>query len=276
MQLTKKRGLYEATRTVYLPVSKILTNPSQSGRTTDSVEMRKLSESVAKYGVLQPLSVRRHGPGYELLSGERRLRAAALAGLKEVPCVVMDVNTRESAVLMLIEKLRRRDLDFIEQARGLARLVNMYGYSQEEAARFVGLSQSAVANKLRLLKIPQDVLYIIRDAGLSERHARALLRLEIESDMSAALGTVIAEDMTVAKTESMIDDILSGRPQKENRPPEPDKSLNENTAFVLNDAHLFVNSITRGVKLLRDSGVAVWLEREETEKELTLTITIPK
>ena len=125
MQLTKKRGLYESARIVYLPVGKILANPDRSGRITESAEMRKLSESIAKYGVLQPLSVRRHESGYELLSGERRLRAAMIAGLNEVPCVVMDVNTRESAVLMLIEKLRRRDFDFIEQARGLSRLVNM-------------------------------------------------------------------------------------------------------------------------------------------------------
>ena len=274
MQLTKKRGLYEAARTVYLPISKILTNPDQHERIADSAEMRKLSESIAKYGVLQPLSVRRHESGYELLSGERRLRAAKIAGLNEVPCIVIDVNTRESAVLMLIEKLKRRDIDFIEQARGLSRLVNTYGYSQEEVARFVGLSQPAVANKLRLLKIPSDILYIIRDAGLSERHARALLRLEIESDIAAALGTVIAEEMTVAKTEEMIDNILSGRPQKVHLPLQRDEP--KKTVFVINDTRLLVNSITRGVKLLRNSGVAVRLEQEETEKELTLTITIPK
>ena len=117
-------------------------------------------------------------------------------------------------------------------------------------------------------------MYIIRDAGLSERHARALLRLEIETDMIAALGAVIAEDMTVANTESMVDGILSGRPQKEIPPPERDK--HEKTVFILRDARLLVNSITRGVKLMRNSGIDVRLEQEETEKELTLTITIPK
>jgi ParB family chromosome partitioning protein len=242
----------------------------------DTEEIQKLSESIEKYGVLQPLSVRRLGRGYELLSGERRMRAAMLAGLSEVPCVIMDVNTRESAVLMLVENLLRRDLDFIEAARGLSRLVNMYGYSQEEAARLVGLTQPTVANKLRLLKMPPDLLLTIREAGLSERHARALLRLDSEEDMVKVLETVIKQDLNVAKTESFIEAFLENakNPQSAEKPPaEPPQ---QKSVYVIRDPRLLVNSIARGVKLLRKSGVNVEMAQQETETSIILTVTIPK
>jgi len=280
MQLLRKRGLYEASRIVYLPVSEIAANPNQPRRHIEPAEMREMSESIAKYGVLQPLSVRRLGSGYELLSGERRMRAAMLAGLTEVPCVIMDVGTRESAVLVLVDNLQRRELDFIEEARGLSRLVSVYGYSQEETARLVGLSQSAVANKLRLLKIPTDLLVIIREAGLTERHARALLRLEGEAEMIAALETVIRQDMNVAKTDAYIDEFLAGKTEDERLPPDaPVYEANEmhpKSIIILKDVRLLINSITRGVNLLRQSGVSAKLEQEEDERGLVLTITIQK
>jgi len=269
MQLIKKRGLYEASRIVYLPVSKISTNPDQPRRLIEPHEMRELSASIAKYGVLQPLSVRRLGGRYELLSGELRMRAAVLAGLNEVPCVVMDVNTRESAVLILVENLLRRDLDFIEEAHGLSRLVNTYGYSQEEVARLVGLSQPTVANKLRLLKIPTGPLGAIRDAGLTERHARALLRLGGEDEIMAVLEMVIKDDLTVAKTESYIEEFLK-------KEATPTASPAPNMVFIIKDARMLINSITRGVGLLRKSGINAKINQEETAKELVLTITIPK
>jgi len=276
MQLIRKRGLYEASRIIYLPISEISANPDQPRRRMDTEEIQKLSESIEKYGVLQPLSVRRLGRGYELLSGERRMRAAMLAGLREVPCVIMDVNTRESAVLMLVENLLRRDLDFIEEARGLSRLVNMYGYSQEEAARLVGLTQPTVANKLRLLKMPPDLLLTIREAGLSERHARALLRLGNEKDMIKVLETVIKQDLNVAKTESFIEEFLekAKNPQSAEKP--PSETPQQKSVYVIRDPRLLVNSIARGVKLLRKSGVNVGMEQRETDTAIVLTVTIPK
>ena len=272
LRLIRKRGLYETNKIVYLPIGEIMTSPEQARQQIEPVEIQKLSESIAKYGVLQPISVRRLGRGYELLSGERRMRAAKLAGLTEIPCVIMDANTRESAVLVLIENLLRRDLDFIEEARGLSRLVNMYGYSQEDVARFVGLTQPAVANKLRILKIPQEVLYIMRDAGLSERHARALLRLESEDAMVIVLETIIKDDLTVAKTEELIEQVLSPEPLPKAVP----ESAQQKSVFIVKDARLLINSITRGVSLLRKSGVDVSLRHDETEKESVLTIRIPK
>ena len=274
MQLPRRRGLYEANRIVYLPIGEITANPNQPRRHMDPAEMREMSESVAKYGILQPLSVRRLGSGYELLSGERRLRAAMLAGMKEVPCVVMDVNTRESAVLLLVENLQRRELDFIEQARGLSRLVSIYGYSQEEAARLVGLSQPAIANKLRLLKVPLDLLVIMREAGLTERHARALLRLESEADMISVLETVIRQDMNVAKTDAYIDEFLT---DKQSPAPTPDaRERHASPTIILRDARLLINSIMRGVTVLRQSGVRAEMTQAESDGELVVTITIQK
>ncbi|MDR3278184.1 MAG: ParB/RepB/Spo0J family partition protein, partial [Oscillospiraceae bacterium] len=135
MQLIKKRGLFEASRVVYLPMGDISLNPGTPRRDSPPGTMRDLAASIAKYGILQPLSVRRSGGGYELISGERRLRGAMLAGLREVPCIILDVGEQESAALVLVENLQRRDLDFVEEARALARLRGLYGYSQEETAR---------------------------------------------------------------------------------------------------------------------------------------------
>jgi len=272
MQLIRRRGLYEASKIVYLPVTEISPNPDQPRRHLNPAETRELSDSIAKYGVLQPLSVRRLGRGYELLSGERRMRAAMLCGLKEVPCVIMDVNTRESAVLMLVENLLRRDLDFIEEARGLSRLVSMYGYSQEEVSRLVGLSQSAVANKIRLLKMPTELLLIIREAGLTERHARALLRLKTEDDIISTLETIIKLDLNVAKTEAYIDDFL-GKPAE---PPPPEPSQAQDPVIVVKDARLLINSITRGVSVLKKSGIDVEMEQEEDDRGIVIKLTISK
>ena len=145
MQLMKKRGLYEASRIVYIAVGDILPNPGQPRKCFDPNALRELAGSISRYGILQPLSVRRRGSCFELVSGERRLRAAKLAGLKEVPCVILDIDSQESSILALVENLQRKDLDFIEEAEGLYRLINHSGYKQEEVARLVGLSQSAGA-----------------------------------------------------------------------------------------------------------------------------------
>ena len=270
MQLVKRRALFEASKIVYLPIGDIRQNPERPLRRAEPGAARELAASVEKYGILQPLSVRRCGEGYELISGERRLKAAMLVGIKEVPCIIMDVDTQESAVLALVENLQRRDLDFIEEARGLSRLVNIFGYNQEETARLIGRSQPAVANKLRLLKLPPDILYLIKEAGLSERHARALLRLETEEDMVKILEQIVKNDLTVLKTDELIDAFLTGTPAKPE--PEPDA----NPLFVIKDIRLFLNTVDRGVSMMQKAGLEVEYTRENTDESLLLTIKIPK
>ena len=164
-------------------VSDIVRNPNQPRKYFDPEAIAQLAESIRQYGVLNPLTVRRApGGGYELVAGERRLRAARVAGLNDVPCLVIAADNEDSSAIALVENLQRRDLDFFEEAEGFKRLIDQYGLTQEEAARKVGKTQSAVANKLRLLRLSQQNMELIRSANLTERHARCLLRLDDETD----------------------------------------------------------------------------------------------
>ena len=241
----------------------------QPRKVFDEASLAELAESIRSYGILHPLTVRRRSGRYELVAGERRLRAAKLIGLREVPCVLMDVNMEDAGLIALIENLQRRDLDFLEEANGIRQLIRMFGMSQEEAARRLGKSQSAVANKLRLLKLPEDVLETLRARGLSERHARALLRLPDDESRRAALQRIIDRDMTVAAAESYIETLLAQKETGE-EPAEGKRS------FVMRDLRLFLNSVTRSLELMRQGGVAADMQKRETPDALILTISIPK
>ena len=255
---------------VSLRVEDLSPNPVQPRKHFDEQALRELSESIQSYGILNPLTVRLRCGKYELVAGERRLRAARMAGLREVPCILVDVNMEDASLLALIENLQRKDLDFLEEAEGLQRLIRMFGMSQEEAARRIGKSQSAVANKLRLLKLPREVLESLREHGLSERHGRALLRLPDAAAQKLALAYVLENDLTVAATESYVDTLLSppGEAPEEKR--EPRRSL------VLKDVRIFLNSLTRNIDLMKQGGIDAGVKRVETEDSLILTISIPK
>ena len=177
MQSLRTRPGLRRGNLLYLRPEDISPNPVQPRRHFDQEALAELSESIRSYGILNPLTVRRRGGRYELVAGERRLRAAKLAGLTEVPCLLVDVDMQDAGLLALVENLQRKDLDFLEEAEGLRQLIDRFGLSQEDAARRIGKSQSAVANKLRLLRLPGDILEALRDNGLTERHGRALLRL---------------------------------------------------------------------------------------------------
>lgn len=189
--------------------------PHRSGRIRASAEdlrpagLQELAASIAEYGIVQPLTVRRRDGFYELVAGERRLRAARDGGASGGALHLLSVDEAQSGMVALVENLQRRDLDYIEEAEGLARLMRLYGLSQEQAAQRVGKSQSAVANKLRLLRHSPQVLALLRENQLSERHARALLRLPEEEDRLAVLQTVIRQQLNVAKTEAYIDAYLA-------------------------------------------------------------------
>ena len=255
-----------------LRVEDLAPNPVQPRRRFDEEELRELSESIRSYGILNPLTVRLRCGKYELVAGERRLRAAKLAGLKEVPCLLVDVDMQDAGLLALVENLQRKDLDFLEEAEGLQRLIRMFGMSQEEAARRIGKSQSAVANKLRLLKLPPDVLDALRPNGLSERDGRALARLPDGESQRAALAVILENHMTVAAADAYIDALLS---PPEEAPPPPEKKERRRT-FVLKDVRLFLNTVTRSIDLMKQGGIDAGMKREETEDALILTISIPK
>ena len=263
MQCGKLKTYMETGRVVFLSVRAIRPNPAQPRQVFDQNGLQELAASIVQHGILQPLSVRRVGNIYELIAGERRLRAAKLAGLEEVPCLLMSMDENQSGLAALVENLQRRDLDFIEEAQGLARLMQLGGLSQEQAAQKVGKSQSAVANKLRLLRHSPQVLDALRSAGLTERHARALLKLNKAEDKLAAIGLIAQRGLTVAQTEQYVQDMLSDRVPgtRRRRPP---------------DIREFLNDLTQSLALIQSAGVAAVSRQQETDREITLTITIPK
>lgn len=253
---------------VQLPVGDIDANPNQPRKLFDDERLAELSQSIAEYGVISPLTVRLHYGRYELVSGERRLRAARMAGLKKVPCIILDVDMEESGLLALVENLQRQDLDFLEEARGIENLMRLYGLSQEECARRLGRSQSAVANKLRLLRLPGDVLDSLRENGLTERHGRALLRLPDDAARRAALEHILAEGLNVAQTDRYIDSLLAPAPEKP-------KSARKRS-FILKDVRVFLNTVSHSLDVMKKGGIAAGMRQEETEDELIVTISIPK
>lgn len=259
-QKTAKRQVLD------LPIANISPNPYQPRREFDSKELEDLAQSIAQVGILQPLSVRRVSGGWELIAGERRLRAAELAGLSCVPCLPVEADDDASALLALVENLQRKDLDVWEEAAALRQLIDRHHLSQEEAAKRVGKSQSAVANKLRLLKLPRDVIDSLRANQLSERHARALLRLDNAEAQRAVVQHIIKYQLNVAQTEAYIERLC--RRQEVPRRASP--------VYRFRDVRLFLNTVKKSLAVMQSAGVNARCGHEETDSEITLTIHIPK
>ena len=260
MQCQKLKTYMETGRVVFLPVRSIRPNPAQPRRVFREEALKELSESILRHGILQPLSVRRVQGGYELICGERRLRAAQMAGLTDVPCILMQMDDRESGMTAMIENLQRQDLDFVEEAQGISRLMGQFGMSQEQTARLLGKSQSAVANKLRLLRHSETVLEALRQAELTERHARALLKLPDEETKLRAVAEISRQGMSVARTESYVESLLA-------QPREREAKANVSA---------FLNALTQSLAKIQLSGIGAVSERRETDSQIVLTITIPK
>ncbi len=260
MQCQKLKTYMESGRVVFLPARAIRPNPLQPRKVFREEALAELADSIRQHGILQPLSVRRAGTSYELIAGERRLRAGILAGLTEIPCIVMNMDDRESGMTALVENLQRQDLDFIEEAKGISLVMEQWSMSQEQAARLLGKSQSSIANKLRLLKHSPQVLQALREAGLTERHARALLRLPTEPEKLKAIDTIGRLGMSVARTERYIDQLLTA---PEDRP-------------LQADVGAFLKNVSQTLTRIQRCGIPAVSERRETEDEIVLTITIPK
>ena len=259
MQCQKLKTYMETGRVVFLPAKSIRPNPAQPRKVFREEAIAELAESIRQHGILQPLSVRRVGVGYELIAGERRLRAGILAGLTEIPCIVMNMDDKESGMTALVENLQRQDLDYIEQARGISYVMEQWSMSQEQAARLLGKSQSAIANKLRILRHSEAVLVQIRQSGLTERHARALLKLRSDEEKLCAIAEIARQGMSVARAEKYIEALLTEKkdPKKAN-------------------VGSFLNSLTQSLQKIQLSGIPAVSERRETDSQIVLTITIPK
>lgn len=260
MQCQKLKTYMETGRVIFLPARSIRPNPAQPRKIFDHDALAELAESIRRHGILQPLSVRRVGTAYELIAGERRLRAAQLAALNEIPCIVMNMDDKESGMAAMIENLQRQDLDFIEEAWGISSLMQNWAMSQDQVAKLLGKSQSAVANKLRILRHSSRVLTAIREAGLTERHARALLKLEGEDEKLSAIAVIARQGMSVARAEQYIESLMTQRQNKQPRA----------------NVGAFLNSLTQSLARIQSSGIPAVSERRETEDRIVLTITIPK
>ncbi len=262
-----RKSEFLSSRVQYLPINQIRPNPQQPRRRFEVEALEELAESIRAYGILQPLTVRKVASGYELVAGERRLRAARIAQLREVPCLVAQVDEEDSALLALIENLQRRDLDFWDEAEAIAKLIGRYHLSQEQAAKKIGKSQPAVANKLRLLRLSENVRKKVQEAQLTERHTRALLRLTDEQEQLRVIDCIAMRQMNVAQTEEYIEQLLK---ERQTVPPKG------RTTYIIKDVRLFLNSINRGLNMMRQAGVDADWGRKDTEEAILLTIRIPK
>ncbi|MCL2189252.1 MAG: nucleoid occlusion protein [Defluviitaleaceae bacterium] len=249
---------------LHLALDEIRPNPYQPRRYFDPTRLDELAASIRAYGVLQPISVRRTEEGYELVAGERRLRACRIAGLALVPAIVTDMGEMDSAVLAMIENLQRQDLHFFEEAEGFANLMQDYGFTQDALAMRVGKTQSTVANKIRILKLSDAARILIMENELTERHARALLKLKSEADQLDVLSRIIKQGLNVRKTEDLIDHILG-----ENEAP-------RKTVFVpfIRDIRILTNSIKENLDTVRRAGIDSKFDIEQTEKGYEIRISL--
>ena len=260
MQCQKLKTYMETGRVIFLPARAIQPNPSQPRKIFREDALTELSDSIRQHGILQPLSVRRITGGYELIAGERRLRAAQMAGVTDIPCIVMNMNERESGTAAMVENLQRQDLDFVEEARGISFLMESWSMSQEQVARLLGKSQSAIANKLRILRHSPEVLQALREGELTERHGRALLKLRTEEEKMQTIEVIVRQNMSVARAEKYISQLLEASEPK--------------TQPV--NVGAFLNGLSQSLARIQSSGIPAISERRETENQIVLTITIPK
>lgn len=252
-----------------IPIIKIRPNKAQPRKVFSESELSALAQSIFENGILQPLTVRKVSSAeYELIAGERRLRASVLAGLQKVPCIVIKCSDKESAVYALLENLQRCDLGMFEEARGVSRLIRRYGLTQQEAASKLGKTQSTIANKLRLLRLTYEEQEWIENAGLSERHARALLRLTDENTRREALSRVISESLNVMQTENLVNLMLTVTPKQEKK-----QGVNK---VVVKDVRIFVNTINKAIDTMKLAGIDAQTDKIDTDNFIEYKIRIPK
>ena len=248
-----------------LETDKIVPNPAQPRKYFSEEAISSLADSIRRHGILQPLTVRAAADGlFELVAGERRLRAAKVAGLSRVPCLLIDTDDRTSAALAVVENVQRENLNMFEEAEAIGRLAAAYGLTQEQIAQRLSCSQSAVANKLRLLKLSKEHRAMILSSGLTERHARALLRLRDEDKRDDALRQIIGRRLNVAASEELIDRIAAGGPKE---PPV--------RKFILRDVRIFYQSIDRAVELVRRAGVPIEEEKHDADDVTEIVLRVP-
>ncbi len=254
---------------VYLPIENVRLNPYQPRREMDRESLEELCASIKQYGLMQPVVVRRiNERDFELIAGERRLRACRMAGLVQISAIVVRAGGTDSAVMALIENIQRENLGYIDEAMAFCTLISEHGITQEELAGRVGKSQSTIANKIRILKLSPEIQRMLSEYELSERHARALLRLPDEKTRLRALNLIVSRGLNVSKTEELVESLLStGKPPVEKKNGE---------VRVFKDVRIFSNTISKAVDMMKQSGIDARTSKTENDEYIEYTIKIPK
>lgn len=248
-------------------IDRIKPNFYQPRKEFDTEAIKELAESIKNFGVIQPLTVRPKDEIYELIAGERRLRASKYLGLEKVPVIIKELSDQETAEISLVENLQRRDLDFIEEATAYARLLADFNLTQKELAARVGKSQSTVANKLRILKLPRKVLSQLAAPGVTERHARALLRLADEDIQLKVVRKIKEKGLTVRETGELIEEILEE---------DIEEKETGKLSTVVQDMRLFINSLNSTIQEMEKAGLEVNVDRKEGDTYIEYNIRLPK
>lgn len=252
-----------------IPIKSIKPNPNQPRQEMDPQALKELTLSIMEYGLMQPITVRQVRPfEYELIAGHRRLEACKSLGLAYIPAIVMCASETDSAVLSLVENIQRENLNYMEEAEAFAALVNEHGLTQEELADKLGKNQSTIANKIRILKLSPEVREILTENNLTERHARALLKLPDEHMRLKAVKTIVDRGLNVAKSEELIEAMLTEKPKEE---PPANKNIR-----ILKDVRVFTNTIKQAVDMMRRSGIEAQANKKESDTFIEYTIIIPK
>lgn len=272
LQIAKEEKKDEIRNISYLNIDSVRPNPYQPRKQFSKASLEELCESIKQYGVIQPINVRKiTNNHYELVAGERRLRAATMAGLTQIPAIIINVNDNDSAVLALIENLQREDLSYMEEAEGYNNLINEHGFTQEDLANKIGKSQSTIANKIRLLKLPPMVKKILQDNSLTERHARALLKLHDEQLQLKVLKNVCEKGLNVKKTEELVERAIEKYTAQEK-----EKVAERKFTRAIKDIRIFVNTIKQAIDIMKKSGVNVRAAQLDRGEYIEFVIRVPK
>ena len=253
---------------IHIPIDSIRRNPYQPRQNFDQEALEELCQSICQYGLLQPIVVRMvNGKDFELVAGERRLCACRMAKMESVPAVVVRVSGTDSAVMALIENIQRENLNYIEEAEAYNSLLSDHGMTQEELALHLGKSQSTIANKVRILKLSPTIRQILKEHNLTERHARAILRIPDEKTRLRTLDRIVKRGMNVSAAEAYVEEILSSKGIE---------NTNAKSFRAIRDVRIFSNTIRQAVDIMKKSGIDAETYKSENEEFIEYTIKIPK
>ncbi len=253
-------------KVVEIDIDMIIPNPNQPRKVFQDNEISALAESIMQNGILQPLSVRRCGESFELIAGERRLRAAKMCGFTVVPCIIHEISDRNSAILALVENIQRQDLSFFDEAAAIEKLITYYGMTQEDAASKLGKAQSTIANKLRLLRLTPEERELIVKFDLTERHARSLLKLASPADRLEILEKVIKNNLNVERTEKLIEDYIGSQREK---------ASYKKRSKVFQNVKIFINTINKAVETMQSAGIPADAKKIQNENYVEYRVRIP-